>query len=62
MRFCRDWNADILAFSAVWFRDTVISTMLPDVIFLGKRTEGNSIYNKRLVKKAIRPDTRTQYI
>lgn len=33
-----------LADSAVWLRATVMSTILPDVMLLGRRTEGNSIW------------------
>lgn len=43
IRFWRDWKADALAASAAWLRETVISTMLPELILLGRRTEGNSI-------------------
>lgn len=43
IRFWRDWKADALAASAAWLRETVISTILPELILLGRRTEGNSI-------------------
>jgi hypothetical protein len=43
IRFWRDWKADALAASAAWLRATVMSTMLPEAMLLGRRTEGNSI-------------------
>ena len=42
------WEAD----SEDWFRETVISTMEPDVMEGGRRIEGNSIWrlNGKLVR------------
>lgn len=43
IRFWSAWKEATLAASAAWLRETSISTILPEVMFLGRRTDGNSI-------------------
>jgi hypothetical protein len=43
MRDWRDWKAASAADSEAVLRETVMSTMLPEVMLGGRRMEGNSI-------------------
>lgn len=44
MVVCSEWKAAAASDSFLWFRATVISTILPEEISGGRRIEGNSIY------------------